>query len=150
MRRVSLRALRSQRGATAVEFLVILVLAALLVLGMVRAFGGTVKGKFTDAQSHVNKGAGIEGSSGAAGDDQGEAAGKEVPRDVYGNPIQKTESGVGKNVKRYSADDKLYRHEALQKKKPRSKFGINPIVILILLFLIGLLVYVVFKGNQHG
>lgn len=148
MRRVSLRALRSQRGATAVEFIVILVLTALLVLGMVRAFGGTVKGKFTDAQSHVHKGAKIEDSGSTGDDEDGAGAQKEVPRDVYGNPIQKSGSGVGKNVKRYSADDKLYRHEALQKKKARSKFGINPIVILILLFLIGLLVYVVFKGNK--
>ena len=43
----------TQRGATMVEYVLILALIAILVIGVVAALGGTVSSKFSEASSGI-------------------------------------------------------------------------------------------------
>ncbi len=42
-------------GASATEYIILLILIACVIILIVKAFGATVKTKFDDANKHVNK-----------------------------------------------------------------------------------------------
>lgn len=44
-----------ERGATATEYLILLILIACFVIGIVRAFGETLENKYADANNGVNR-----------------------------------------------------------------------------------------------
>jgi Flp pilus assembly pilin Flp len=62
--------LRNRRGATAVEYIVMLILTAMVILAIMRVFGSTIEAKYNDAHDELS---GLEtdrsksGSSGSGG-----------------------------------------------------------------------------------
>ena len=52
---IVMRLLHDESGATATEYLILLILIACFVIGVVRIFGDTLKHKFADANNGVDR-----------------------------------------------------------------------------------------------
>lgn len=105
--------LRNSSGATVVEYVIMLLLIALAVMGLMRVFGKTISEKVEDATYGVEN---MEKKRGLARNDPRSLKRKQ-------NGSQKANQAEGREKK---------------KKEP----GINLIVLLIAIALIGLLIYV--------
>lgn len=127
------RVMRRPIGATAVEYIVALILVALVVLATIRVFGSTIKGRFDASSGHIST---------------------MDKKQEYLPATGTVASADGKDVKG-SAQAKKTEEERQQEllakeAQKRQKVKINPIIIVIFLFLIGLMVFVVIRGNSYN
>lgn len=86
--------LRSRRGATPVEYMVMLILTALVVLAAVKVFGGTVKSKYSRANDDLGGTLAAEDQQGRGGEGGGDSLG---PTARYG--VEASGSQGGDNAK---------------------------------------------------
>lgn len=161
MRKIS-RQLRSPRGTTAVEYIVAIILVAMVILGMAKLMGSTIMGKVRDSghtidSLHTDKGytapqngAGAANSAGSSGSsiEVVEGSGQDGSKDGTGKGGG---AGSKKGNQVNGAQDMTQHPDMLgAAEKPKKEAGFNPIVILLILFIIGVLVFVVVKGNKEG
>ncbi len=96
--------LRNRRGATAVEYIVMLILTAMVILAIMRVFGSTIEAKYSDAHDELaglestrsksgssSSGGGSHGSHGSHSDESGGDSEKGSPEATAEN------SGPGAN-----------------------------------------------------
>lgn len=156
MRKIS-RQLRSPRGATAVEYIVAIILVAMVILGMAKLMGSTIMGKVRASSSTIDKMDSEKGyvaaqdsnGSNSASSSSGGADG--TGKDGSKDGSSKGGSGSKKGSQINGAQDMTQHPDMLgAAEKPKKEAGFNPIVILLILFIIGVLVFVVVKGNKEG
>lgn len=154
------------------EYLVLLILVSLVVLGMIRVFGGTIKTKLSGGQGAIET---MEkdqrririaeaskkpiGSASGKPDDEKKEKGKKgsggkksrsagvstIQGSGAGSGVQ--EGGVGEEQEHSSRDHRDYIHGS---KKEEEEAGFNPFILLIIAGIVGFLVYFVIKGNKAG
>ncbi|WP_146618025.1 hypothetical protein [Lujinxingia litoralis] len=133
------RWLRQGRGATASEYMVLLILAALFIVVMIRLFGASVSERFEASRQEI---AGIsseqEGGGSAAS--------------AYGSGTSETAGASGAGNSAESAEAAAAREARAQGQRPAGKAGsvggVSWVVIMIVLGLFGLLGYVIFGGKK--
>lgn len=158
MRKIS-RQLRSPRGTTAVEYIVAIILVSMVILGMAKLMGSTIMGKVRDSghtidSLHTEKGytapqngAGASNSAGSS-TEVVEGSSKDGSKDGASNGGG---AGSKKGNQINGAKDMTQHPDMLgAAEKPKKEAGFNPIIILLILFIIGVLVFVVVKGNKEG
>jgi Flp pilus assembly pilin Flp len=129
------------RGATAAEYLIMIILAVLLFMVALRLFGSTLQDKFRGASGEIATLGPIDGTSkGASG-----SAARSGRDSASGSSARHyDEPARGKQQTHYDADDKV------EAPPPRgvSVGGFNVIILLIFGALVGLLIYVMFAKKQ--
>ncbi|MBA2661908.1 MAG: hypothetical protein H0U74_06405 [Bradymonadaceae bacterium] len=142
------------RGATAAEYMILLILIAMVCLVVFRLFGDTIKGKISGAQGGIaavgettpddyvvaGKGDG-SAASGAAG--SGSAAGESGAGGAGSADSGKAGAGArepGSESYEYEQDKPVAQSGSVG--------GINPWILLVFLGLAGLLVYVFFAKKD--
>lgn len=157
MRKLS-RHLTSERGATAVEYIIAIILVAMVILGLAKVMGSSVMAKFNAGSSSIEK---IDAKDGyAANDSSANANGNNNDDGSNGqsgkggkNAQNGGKGGSGKGGKKgmRQGKDLSERPDMLPAaEKPKEKAGFNPIIIIIILGLVSVLGYVVYKGNKGG
>ncbi len=144
-----LRRLCQPRGATVLEYLIGLLLVGLLILGLVKVFGSTIQGRMDEGHEELTT-LNPDGTKSPAVEGQRVAKRSGYERQDEDNQ-QKARPSSGKRALR-PADDQTpqARQQQLiaEHKQKHKKAGLNPLIILIMLVLIGVLVYVMIKGNN--
>jgi Flp pilus assembly pilin Flp len=120
-------------GASAVEYIVAIILVTLVVMATVRVFGTTVKERFQAGSQRIDtmEKAKDGGGSGTIG------SSSSSDKVVSGTPRYKNEDERQKALLAKEAQ-----------KKQKAKF--NPIIIFIFVGLVGLLLFVVLRGNSYN
>lgn len=157
MRKIS-RQLRSPRGATTVEYIVAIILVAMVVLGMAKLMGSTIMSKVRASSSTIDKMDSEKGYIAAQDTSSGSnSSGSSVEvvngsgQDGAKDGSSKGGAGSKKGSQINGAQDMTQHPDMLgAAEKPKKEAGFNPIVILLILFIIGVLVFVVVKGNKEG
>ena len=129
------------RGATAAEYMVLLMLAALFIVAMIRVFGSSVTSKFEASRQEIS-GISSEDRSAASGAGQGGAgAANSEQRSM-------TRTTVASTAASSEAAEARARGE-----RPQARWwsvgGVSWIVVAIVLGLFGLLGYVIFGGKKE-
>lgn len=83
---------KSRRGATATEYIVMIVLASLVVLGLTRVFGDTIKTKFSAANNELS---GTLAEDGTEGGGAGGAGGGAAGSGKYGASVDPSAGASG-------------------------------------------------------
>lgn len=138
--------LAAGRGATAAEYIVLLVLTALVVLILIRVFGDTLRGKVTSAQQEialVDSPNTSGGKGGARGDYKSSESGSTASAATRGG----AQSGGSALVSR-PAQNVAYEPSERRAAATGSVGGINPLILLVVLGLVGLLIYVFFAKKS--
>lgn len=121
-------------GASAVEYIVAIILVTLVVMATVRVFGTTVKERFQAGSQRIDTmDKAKDGSSNGAIASSSSSSDKVA----NGKPQYKNEDERQKALLAKEAQ-----------KKQKAKF--NPIIIFIFVALVGLLLFVVFRGNSYN
>ena len=127
------------KGATAAEYMVLLMLAALFIVAMIRVFGSTVTSKFEASRQEIS---GISSEERAGEDGKGALAGE--GRQSGGGSGQKAVASTA------SSDAAAARARG---ERPAAKWwsfgGVSWVVVAIVLGLFGLLGYVIFGGKKQ-
>ena len=138
------RALGRPIGASAVEYLVAMILVILVVLATVRVFGDTVKSRFgagSDTISTMDK----EKNPNAAG-----ASGKGAAAASGGGSSESSGKGGGSAATTYRTEEERQQALIAKEAKKNQKAKFNPLILLVFVGLIGLLFFVVFRGNSYN
>ena len=150
-----------QRGATAVEYIVAVILCCMVV-------GGTIREKFEAGQAEISnmeeagaqprdrksasRGAGASGASGADGAGGASVASSSGSQDSESGGGGGGAGGEGDTVEVVDKGNKTKRVRdaggLVTGFEEEKKAGFNPIVLLIILALIGVLGFVMYKGNK--
>ncbi|TXD38961.1 hypothetical protein FRC98_00745 [Lujinxingia vulgaris] len=128
------------RGATAAEYMVLLMLAALFIVAMIRVFGSSVTSKFEASRQEI---------SGISSEDRGtSAAGQGAAGANNGEQRSMTRTTVAAAATNSAAAEARARGE-----RPQARWwsvgGVSWIVVAIVLGLFGLLGYVIFGGKKE-
>lgn len=173
----------NRRGATATEYIVMIVLVALFVLGIIRVFGDTVKDKYLRANSELSGtlaegdgspdsigqdgtyadgsaagGQGQEGAAGAGGAQAGGAGGSGSAGGT-GAASKGGKGGVGGSGSGGKGSGAGGGGSGEDVNAPGGgggggggifggKGSFNPMILLAALLMVGLLLYVMFKGKD--
>jgi Flp pilus assembly pilin Flp len=135
------RALGRPIGASAVEYLVAMILVVLVVLATIRVFGDTVKSRFTagtDTISTMDK----EQSANAAG--ASSKGGGKAAADGSGT------GGSSAAATTYKTEDERQQALLAKEAKKNQKAKFTPLILLVFVGLIGLLLFVVMRGNSYS
>lgn len=140
--------IRRPRGATAVEYMVMMLLAVMVVMAVLKVFGGSIQEKFADANDELSgtlasdaqerrqrSGSGSEGGSSGDGTSSSDgSSGQGADGQTGGEAGTSAGGGSGE-----AGEGGLEEDEGP---------GFNPVILLIALGLVGLLVYVMVKGKN--
>lgn len=125
------------RGATAAEYMVLLMLAALFIVAMIRVFGSSVTSKFEASRQEI---------SGISSEDRG--AGQGAAGAANSEQRSMTRTTVASTAASSEAAEARARGE-----RPQARWwsvgGVSWIVVAIVLGLFGLLGYVIFGGKKE-
>lgn len=144
-------------GATAVEYMIMLILIALVVIGIVRVFGDTISNKVARASGGIEtmdkSGSGVGGGKGSANGGKGANSGSAANASGNGSGAGGKKgdgSGSSGNYGNKKGSQMAYGSGGGElEEDEKSGPGINPIVLLIAMGLLGLLIYVM-VANKKG
>jgi len=156
----------NRRGATAVEYLVAIILVILVSLAVVRIFGDTVREKFEAGHAEINR---IDETPEQRKKRMQEQRSREVAEaektadpgylnakqgysaessDNTGDGDEKKGAGAGKKSDAIRQDIEKSRVSVVVQKK-KKKAGFNPVILVIILLLVGGLIFIMIKGNKN-
>lgn len=127
------------KGATAAEYMVLLMLAALFIVAMIRVFGSTVTTRFEASRQEIS---GISSEERANEDGKGAKSGESA---------QSGDGSITKKTVTTTANSAAAEARA-RGERPVAKWwsvgGVSWVVVAIVLGLFGLLGYVIFGGKK--
>ena len=136
--------LRHPRGATATEYLIMLMLGIMVILGSIQLFGGGLAHQYQNATS-VATGTIGDGGSGAAGDSRtGESSARGGVREPDGEEEDGDEMVFTGDVDR---DEQRIGQGQQREEASGSVGGVNPFIILLVIAVILVLGYVMFSDD---
>ncbi|RVU47994.1 hypothetical protein EA187_00740 [Lujinxingia sediminis] len=125
------------RGATAAEYMVLLMLAALFIVAMIRVFGSSVTSKFEASRQEISQ---------ISSEDRGDSAGSSHGAAGATNTSQRS-------VTRTTAASTAAADARARGERPDARLssvgGVSWVVVAIVLGLFGLLGYVIFGGKKE-
>ena len=154
--------LRSPRGATVVEYIIAVILVVMLIMGMGKLMGTTILDKFRQGGQTIDKidaekgYASADASDRAASGDgssrgQADAQDKGASGSKSASGSKGASSGSSTKGKPKGSKDLSERPDMLPAaQKPKKEAGFNPIILLIVAFLIGTLIFVMYKGKRDS